>query len=192
MFVALIAPNTPFMTLDIPSERQWYVVYSKPQKEDYARFHLSCKGLEVFFPQLRFPLSAKKRKRLVPLFPNYLFVRLKLFSEEFSHAKWSPGVSRIVSFNGVPASIHDSIVNFFMEQMNGDGVVEARPNLRRGQEVRITGGPFDGLVGMIQEVPNAKGRIKILLQLLNQPTKVDVPIEFVEAEWVTSRRRVDA
>src|SRR5688500_8362190 len=167
MFVALIAVKrqTSLMSLDISSERQWYVVYSKPQKEDFARFHLSAKGLEVFFPQLLFPLSAKKRKRLVPLFPNYLFVRLKLFSDEFSYAKWSPGVSRIVSFNGVPASVHDSIVNLLMQQVNGDGVVEARPSLRRGQEVRITGGPFDGLVGMIQEAPNARGRIKILLQL---------------------------
>src|SRR5688500_15194073 len=165
MFVALIATKhqTSFMSLDILSERQWYVVYSKPQKEDYARFHLSCKGLEVFFPQLLFPYSAKKRKRLVPLFPNYLFVRLTLFSEEFSYAKWSPGVSRFVSFNGVPACIHDSIVDFFMSQINGDGVIEARPNLRSGQEVRITGGPFDGLVGIIQDALNAKGRIKILL-----------------------------
>jgi transcriptional antiterminator RfaH len=194
MFVALIAikRQPSFMSLDISSERQWYVVYSKPQKEDYARFHLSCKGLEVFFPQLLFPKSAKKRKRLVPLFPNYLFVRLKLFSEEFSYAKWSPGVNRIVSFDGVPASVHDSVVDFLMQQMNGNGVVEARPSLRNGQEVRITGGPFDGLIGIIQEVPNAKGRIKILLQLLNRPTNVDVPIQFVKAEWVAARRRVDA
>jgi transcriptional antiterminator RfaH len=194
MFVALIAikRQTSLMSLDISSERQWYVVYSKPQKEDYARFHLSCKGLEVFFPQLLFPKSAKKRKRLVPLFPNYLFVRLALLSEEFSYAKWSPGVSRIVSFNGVPASVHESVVDFLRQQVNGDGVIEARPNMRSGQEVQITGGPFDGLVGIIQEPPNAKGRIKIILQLLNRSTKVDVPIQFVQAEWVGSQSRVAA
>ena len=173
------------------AEREWYVLYSKPQKEDYARFHLSAKGLEVFFPQLLFPDSAKKRKRLVPLFPNYLFVRLKLFSEEFSHAKWSPGVSRVVSFNGIPAPIDRRVVELLMQQMNRDGVIEARPNLRSGQEVRIIGGPFNGLLGIIQDPPNAKGRINILLQLLNRPTKADVPIEFVETEWVRSGRRAD-
>lgn len=173
------------------AEREWFVVYSKPQKEDYARFHLSAKGLEVFFPKLRFPNSANKRKRLVALFPNYLFVRLKLSSAEFFYARWCPGVSRIVSFNGVPASVSDSIVDFLMAQANGDGVVEARPKLRTGQEVRISAGPFGGLVGIIQEPPNAKGRIKILLRLLNQPTKVDVPIQFLEADWVTSACRVD-
>ena len=174
------------MALETSIERQWYVLYSKRQKENCARYHLTAKGLTVFFPQLVFPKSAKKRKRLVPLFPNYLFVRLKLFSEEFSYAQWSPGVSRIVSFNGVPASIDDSIVDFLMAQTNGDGVVEARPKLRTGQEVRISDGPFGGLIGIIQEPPNAKGRVKILLQLLNRPTKVDVPIQFLEAEWVTA------
>ena len=180
------------MELATSTERQWYVLYSKPQKEDYARYQLRAKGLEVFFPQLLFPKSAKKRKRLVPLFPNYLFVRLKLFSEEFSYAMWSPGVSRIVSFNGVPAAIHDSVVNFLIAQTDGSGIVEARPKLRTGQEVRISGGPFGGLVGIIQEPPNAKGRIKILIQLLNRQTKVDVPIQFLEAEWVTSGCRVEA
>jgi len=169
----------------ISAEQRWFVVYSKPQKEDYARFHLCAKGLEVFFPRLLFPRSAKKRKRLVPLFPNYLFVRLRLFSEQFSHVQWSPGVSRILSFNGVPLAVDDSLMDFLMKQVNGDGIVDARPNLRSGQEVRITGGSFDGLVGIIQEPPNARGRINVLLRLLNRPIKVDVPIYFVEPEWVT-------
>jgi transcription elongation factor/antiterminator RfaH len=169
------------------AERQWYVLYSKPQKEEYARFHLSSKGLQVFLPQLLFPPSANKRKRLVPLFPNYLFVRLRLFSEELFYAKWSPGVSRIVSFNGVPASVDDPIVDFLMTQVNDKGVIEARPNLRCGQEVRITGGPFDRLVGIVQEPPNAKDRINILLTLLNRSTKVDVPIRFIETNWVALR-----
>ena len=174
------------------AERQWYVLYSKPQKEECARFHLSAKGLEVFFPQLRFPNSTKKRKQIVPLFPNYLFVRLRLLSEEFCQAKWSPGVSRIVSFNGIPAPIDSRVVETLMQQTNGEGVIEARPNLRSGQEVRITGGPFNGLLGIIQEPPNAKGRIKILLQLLDRPTKADLPIEFIETRWIGSGRRVDA
>ena len=72
------------------------------------------------------------------------------------------------------------------------GLLRRGLSLRSGQEVRITGGPFDGLVGIIQEPPNAKGRIKILLQLLNRSTKVDVPIQFVQAEWVGSQSRVAA
>jgi transcriptional antiterminator RfaH len=175
--------------MTVEDDRKWYVVYSKAQKEEFAQFCLQLKGLKVFFPRLLLPDSAKKRKRLVPLFPNYLFVRLSLSSNEYSYAIWSPGVSRIISFNGSPAAIHDAVVDFIMSQANREGVIEAQSSLRSGQEVRITGGPFQGLVGIIQEPPSAKGRIKILLQLLNQPTKVDVPIRFVQGEWVASDLR---
>jgi transcriptional antiterminator RfaH len=167
-------------------EKQWFVLYSKPQKEEYARFHLTLKKLEVFFPQLLFPESARKRKRLVPLFPNYLFARLTLCSEEFSYARWSPGVSRIVSFNGVPASVDDAIVDFLMNQANRDGIIGARPSLKSGQEVGVEGGPFDGLVGIIEEPPNARGRVKILLQFLNRPMHVDVPVGCIKASWVVA------
>jgi transcriptional antiterminator RfaH len=172
-------------------ERQWYVVYSKPQKEEYAKFHLCAKGLEVFFPQLLLPESAKRGKRVVPLFPNYLFVYLHLCSEEYSYAAWSPGVSRLISFNGSPVSIDAKVVNFLMMQANKEGIVVARSNLKIGEEVRITGGPFDGLLGIIQEPPNAKGRVKILLRLLNRPTKVDVPVQFVKTGWVAAAPRIE-
>jgi transcription elongation factor/antiterminator RfaH len=167
-------------------DRQWYVVYSKPQKEDYAKFQLRSKHLEVFFPRLLLPESSKRRKRIVPLFPNYLFVRLDIVSDEYHYAIWSPGVSRIISFNGSPASIDESVVRFLMSQADQDGIIAGRSNLKSGQEVRVTGGPFDGLLGIIQEPPNAKGRVKILLKLLNRDTHVDVPIHCLNGGWVAS------
>ena len=171
------------------AERQWYVIYSKPQKEEYARLHLSSKGLDVFFPQLLFPPSAKKRKRLVPLFPNYLFVRLSCFSDEFSYARWSPGVSRIVSFNGVPAALDEDVVTFIMRQANSEGIITARSKLKAGEEVRVSHGPFQGLVGIIQEAPTSKGRVKILLKLLSRQVRAEVPIEYVEGGWVVDDRQ---
>lgn len=173
-------------------DRQWYAVYSKPQKEELAQFHLRSKGLEVFLPKLLLPDRGRKRERIVPLFPNYLFTRINALSEEYSYAIWSPGVRRIVGFNGTPAPIDESIVDFLMNQASTEGVIPARSNLKVGQEVRINGGPFDGLVGIIQEPPNAKGRIKILLKLLSRHTKVDVPVQFINGGWVTPSRGVQA
>ena len=167
-------------------ERQWYVVYCKSQKEAYAQFHLQSKGLEVFFPRLLLPEASKKHKRIVPLFPNYLFVRLQIFSAEYFYAAWSPGVRRIVSFNGCPAPIDEQIIGFFMQQADQDGIIPARTNLKAGQEVRITGGPLDGLIGIMQEPPDARGRVRILLTLLNRQTNVEVPVQFIKSGWVAS------
>jgi len=173
-------------------QRQWYLVYSKPQQEDIAQFHLRVKGLANFFPKLLFPSSAGKRKRIVPLFPNYLFVRLKLFSEEFYKAQWSPGVNRRVSFNDMPMPIDNRVIELLMQQTNPDGLIEARPKLKRGQQVRIQGGAFAGLQAIIEEPPNVKGRIKVLMQLLSRATPVELPIDCVEIEWLGAAEQVVA
>lgn len=163
--------------------RRWYVVYSKPHKEEFAEFHLRLKGLEVFFPRLLMPESLQKRKRIVPLFPNYLFVRI-LISEEYHYVLWSPGVKRIIGFNGNPTPLDEEVMDFLMQQATPEGIITARCNLRAGQEVQISGGPFDGLVGIIQEPPSAKGRVKVLLKLLSRQVKVEVPVRFVKSGWV--------
>ena len=90
----------------------------------------------------------------------------------------------MVSFNGIPAIVDQSIIAFLIDQAGADGVISARCNVIIGQQVAINGGPFDGLVGIIQEPPNAKGRVKILLELLSRPIKVDVPVQFIQANWV--------
>ncbi len=167
-----------------PVERQWYTVYSKPQKEEFAQLQLRLKGLEVFLPKLLLPNCGTKRKRIVPLFPNYLFARINIHSAEYGYTIWSPGVKRIVSFNGSPAPMDSDIVDYLMKQTNTEGLIPARSNLRVGQEIRIDGGPFDGLTGIIQEPPNAKGRVKVLLRLLNRPTKAEIPVELVNSGWV--------
>ena len=92
----------------------------------------------------------------------------------------------MVTFNGTPAIVEESIIAFLMGQAGAAGVISARCNVTVGQQVAINGGPFDGLVGIIQEPPNARGRVKILLELLSRPTKVDVPVQFIQANWVTS------
>ena len=173
-------------------ERLWYAIYSKPQKEEAAHFHLRQKGVEVFLPKLLLPSSQKHRRRVVPLFPSYLFARIDALSEEYGYVIWSPGVKRLVSFNDVPVPIDDAVVDFLMKEGNEAGIIPARSNLQIGQEVRINGGPFDGLVGIIQQPPNAKGRVQVLLSLLNRETKVEVPVRFVNCGWVSSRLAVQA
>ena len=175
------------MSSQLPcSERHWYVVYSKPHKESSAKFHIGTKGLEVFFPRLSLPRNTKRADRVIPLFPNYLFVRLNIESEEYGYVSWSPGVNRIVGFNGYPTPIDDEVLSFLQSRSDAEGIIQAESSLRRGQKVRITGGPLSGLLGIIREPPNAKGRVKVLLTILNRDAAVDLPIDFVETSWIAS------
>jgi transcriptional antiterminator RfaH len=166
---------------DLP--RDWYVVYCKPHKEEQAQFHLRLKNLEVFYPRLDLVRVAEKRKRVISLFPNYLFVRIYL-PNEFHYVNWSPGVKRIVSFGDKPIPIDEKVVDFLKQQSDAEGVIKAHSQLRPGQEVEIRGGPFDGLIAIIQDPPDAKGRVKVLLKLLSRQISVKLGVEFIKGEWL--------
>jgi transcriptional antiterminator RfaH len=164
-------------------QRDWYVVYSKPHKEEQAQFHLRMKGLDVFFPRLDLVRVAENRRRIIPLFPNYLFVRFHL-PTELHYVGWSPGVKRLVSFGDTPIPLDESVVTFLKQQTDAGGLIKAHSQLRPGQEVEIRGGPFDGLMAIIQDPPDAKGRVKILLKLLSRQISVKLGVEFIKGEWV--------
>ena len=169
-------------------DKQWYAVYTKPQKEKLAELNLRLRGIDTFFPKLFLPKAAKRKKQVVSLFPSYLFVRVKFLSEEHSSVAWCPGVKRLLSFNGTPAIIEESLMVFLMRQAGPDGIISARCNLKIGQQVSLDGGPFDGLVGIIEEPPDAKGRVRVLLEFLKRPIKVKVPVQFIKAGWIPSAR----
>lgn len=165
-------------------QRHWYVVYSKARKEEQAQFHLRSKGIDAFFPRLDLTRTSDKRKRIIPLFPNYLFVHIQLESE-FHRVIWSPGVKRMVSFGDCPVPLDESIVDFLKEQSDAQGAIKARSRLRAGQEVEIRGGPFDGLLGILQDPPDARGRVKVLLQLLSREISVNMGVEFISGDWAS-------
>lgn len=158
------------------SVKQWFVVYSKTHKEQQAQFHLARKGIESFFPRLHLPGSIDGSRRIVPLFPNYLFVCLDLATESH-YVTWSPGVKRFVSFSDAPLPLEESVIDFLKENADGEGVITARSQLRRGQEVEISAGPFSGLAAIIQDPPDAKGRVKVLLKLMSRNITVKLGVE---------------
>jgi transcriptional antiterminator RfaH len=162
--------------------RHWYVVYVKPNREERARFHLQRKGLDTFFPQLKLSYGRRNRRQIVPLFPNYLFAHLRV-PDDYNMVRWSPGVNHLVGCNGTPTPLDDTVVEFLRQRSNPDGILPARINLIVGSGVRIVSGPFEGLVGIIENPPDARGRVKVLMQLLSRQVRVEIPVDAVDGGW---------
>ena len=165
------------------SGKKWYVVLTKVRSEETAQIHLSTKGIEVFYPQLILPTSRSGRN-IVSLFPNYVFVRIDASSPEYYQVVWCHGVKRLVSFGGSPSPVDDRVVDFMREQADPRGLIMARSKLRAGDEVQITNGPFKGLVGIIQEPPDTKSRVKVLMAILSRQVQVEVPAGYINMGWV--------
>ena len=62
------------------AQKNWYLVYTKPRKEEVAADNLIRQGYEVFLPKLRETKQRNRRlkEKLVPLFSRYLFINLAI------------------------------------------------------------------------------------------------------------------
>jgi len=161
----------------------WYVVRTKPRAEAAAAENLRARGLEVYLPRLASAFGRSGTRggdaRLEPLFPGYLFSRLRL-PTDYALAAWTPGVAHLLGRgDGLPAPLDDAVVESLRERAGGGEILRPRPVLRAGAPVEIRSGPFAGLLAVIDRPCSAAGRIQILLDLLRRQTRLELPASAV-------------
>lgn len=153
----------------------WAVVNTHPHKERFALENLERQEFPAYCPLIRRRRSHARRVSdvLRPLFPGYLFVK---FNPEVQ--RWRPilstfGVRAIVRSGDQPSMIEDAFIRS-LRAREVEGVI-ARPDspYEVGQEVRLAGGAFDGLVATIVDMDD-RDRLTVLMDLLNRPVKVKV------------------
>ena len=161
------------------SDENWFVVQTLPRKERLAQRHLLNQEFRTFLPvQARSGASLRKRPHATSaFFPNYLFVSLDLQRHSWRSINGTIGVARLVSFGQDRAAPPSPLPMGFVEQLidlsSPDGELRFAEDFAIGDQVRIIGGPFDDLCGVLE---TAKGpdRVTILLNILTNATRVEV------------------
>lgn len=169
--------------MSAPSPARWYVVRTKPRCEGFAADGLRSREIEIYFPRLVVESWARPRLGGVaaaePLFPGYLFAHLDLRSQ-YGAAAWTPGVRGLVGFSaGEPAAVDESVVELLRLRAGGGDILRPREILHPGEAVEIRQGPFAGLLGVIERPVDAAGRVRILLELLQRQTRVELRADAV-------------
>ena len=162
---------------------RWYVLRSKPRKEDLLWDQLRVRKIEAFHPQIRVrPVNPRARK-VKSYFPGYVFVRVDLNRYNWSTLQWLPGATGVVSFGGEPADVPDTLIQAIrrrVDEINAAGG-EQLDGLKQGDRVIIRGGPFDGYEAIFDAKLSGNERVRVLLKFLEvQPKKLDLPAEQIE------------
>jgi transcriptional antiterminator RfaH len=175
-------PNGPNETNDINDLNRgdllWYVIQTKPGDEHRVETHLLNQEIETFLPLLETHqyYGGKLVQRIKPLFPNYLFGKLDL-KLHYYNVKWTRGVSKILGTENGPIPISEKVVQTIRDKMGKDNLVKLEDELKEGDAVRVTSGPFKELMGIFQKKMSDKGRVKVLLSLIG----VDLPVQI--SQW---------
>ena len=158
----------------------WYVLHSKPYKENFLYAQLRHRDVEVYYPRLHVqPINPRSRK-IKPFFPGYLFVHVDLEQVPLSSLVWVPGAHDVVSFDSQPAVVPDEVISGIQKNV-------ARVNLRNkeqtqglqpGDPVIITGGPFEGYQAIFDTALEGSQRVRLLIELLHaRQIRAQVPEE---------------
>jgi transcriptional antiterminator RfaH len=154
----------------------WYCARTKPKHEHIAAATLRKNlGLEAFLPRLRVERATRRGAVNViePLFPCYLFVRC-VIEEKLDEIKHTNGVSSLVRFGGRVSMVEDNIIEELQDCFEADEPMTVEHRLAPGSEVSVTGGAFDGMRAHVLRNLPAKRRVQVLLDILGQPTPVEV------------------
>ncbi|OGQ05051.1 MAG: hypothetical protein A3F82_02530 [Deltaproteobacteria bacterium RIFCSPLOWO2_12_FULL_44_12] len=158
--------------------KQWFVLQSKPQKENVVCSQLArLEGkVECFFPRIRSHLGIK------PLFPSYLFVSFLPDSEHFRLIKYTRGTLRILgSRGGEPLPVTNEIVATVKNKLGPDGLIDQRGVYPIGKVVKVRRGPLKDLIGILEKPTSEVGRVQVLFRLLRYPLRAALKFEDLEA-----------
>ena len=152
----------------------WYLVYTKPSKEDFVADKFIERGFDVVNPKIRERkyIRRKLREVISPLFPCYIFVRFDV-PKDYHLVKYTRGVRRIVGVEGMPSVVPEWIIETVIEKTK-NGPITVKPNsLKPGEKVLIKGGPFEGLDAVFEKELKGQERVCILLNAINARIVID-------------------
>jgi transcriptional antiterminator RfaH len=162
-------PNQEGGTIVPTGDSMWYVIRTKRYKEQLVKQTTSSFAEDVYLPLLR----TKKRclGKLIevtePLFPCYLFSRLRL-NEGHYRLVHTPGVSGIVCAGGEPCVVDASIVQDIRSRET-NGIIVLNPRtLRPPQRVTITYGAFRGIEAVFERYLSGAERVAVLMDSIGR------------------------
>ena len=167
----------------------WYAIAVKPQAERAVQAALAHKSYETYFPLV---LSERRwsdriKRTESALIPGYIFCRFD--SAERLPIMTTPGVREIVGFGRQAAPVSESELLALRQVIESGLKVENCDFLRRGDRVEVTGGPMQGLCGLLLEV---RGQVRVVVSVELLQRSVSVEMDRARIKRVDSKMSMTA
>ena len=171
---------------------KWYIVhaYSNFEKKvaDAIRSEAALKGLEDKFEEILVPTEEVvevRRGRKVnaerKYFPGYVLVKMDMTDEAYHLVKDTPKVTGFLGSGRRPTPVPEGEVRRIMGQMEEDAE-RPRPTVSYevGETVRVIDGHFQSFNGLVEEVDDEKGVLKVAINIFGRATPVE--LEYAQVE----------
>jgi transcriptional antiterminator NusG len=172
--------------------KNWYVVHTQTGLEDKVKRALENKvavsGMQELISSVVIPTeqvsevrSGKKKISQRKFFPGYLLVEMELTEATYIFVKTAPGVTGFIGLGKRPMPLPQEEVDNILRKTK-DTQVKPSPKIvfEKGEQVRVTEGPFQNFNGTIDEIHPEKGKIKVSVSIFGRATPVELEYWQVE------------
>jgi transcriptional antiterminator NusG len=172
--------------------KNWYVVHTQTGAEDKVKTSLENKivsqGLSDLIPRVIIPTeqvsevrSGKRKISQRKFFPGYLLVEMELSEQTYLFIKTTPGVTGFIGLGKRPMPLPQQEVDNILKRTEE---TQAKPSpkiiFERGEQIRVTEGPFMNFNGTIEEIHPEKGKLKASISIFGRSTPVELEYWQVE------------
>ena len=185
-----IQPDLPVAEngTEVTSASRWFAVYTTCRHEKRIAQHLSQREIEHYLPLYRADRKWRDGSKVtleLPLFPSYIFVRIKR-SERVSVLSVPGALAVVGGTGGEPAPLPDTAIEALRIGLL-EHRIEPHPLLRVGQLARIRSGAFAGMEGVV--VRKKSGfRIVLTLEQIMQSVAIELDEDDVEPLAIEKKR----
>ena len=139
----------------------WFAVQTRPRHEKRVNLELREKGLQSFLPLHRERRRWSDRYCWVelPLFSQYLFVRVPVAPETRARVLQTKGVVQFVGAPGRGTPVPDEQIESLQAIAAQRVPMTPHEFLRVGERVRIRGGALEGIEGILSAIRDDKSLI---------------------------------
>jgi len=172
----------------------WYVVHTQTGSEDKVKTllenRISSGGVADVITKVIIPTeqvsevrSGKKKISQRKFFPGYILVEMELNEKTYLLIKTTPGVTGFIGLGRKPMPLPQNEVDGILKRTQETQVKPSpRTIFEKGEQVRVTDGPFVNFNGIIDEIHPEKGKLKVSVSIFGRATPVE--LEYWQVEKV--------
>lgn len=114
-------------------------------------------------------------------YPGYVLMKVDMDDDIWHLIKNTPRVTGFLGANNKPSPVSEREAQRILQQVQ-EGVERPRPSVTFdiGEEVKVSEGPFASFNGMVEEVDEEKGKLKVTVSIFGRATPVELEYSQVE------------
>jgi transcriptional antiterminator NusG len=171
--------------------RHWYIIHTYSGYENKVKKNLEHRILTLDMSEHIFRVEVPTVEEIEirggqrhpvqrKIFPGYVLVEMIMDERSWHVVRNTPGVTGFVGIGTKPTPLPESEADAILKQMQASAPTKFKVTLQPGQAVKIIDGPFSDFEGIVDNINQEKGKVRVRVSFFGRETPVE--LDFLQVE----------